>query len=472
MFDKNKNMMGIAIGPERIFIVELKRAVGKLEIRKTVNVELPEGVVRDGFITDVKTFSQKLRDALDENNITASLVVAGILGAGVIAREVDLPKMPKEQVKEALRSEVDKYLLSGEEAVLDFYRPNKGKVLFFAIKRTVVSTLLEAMVKAKLNLIGVDLGSLAALRALSHGNVHLTSQNTTAVILRGSEKIDISIVKDGSPVYFRSIESLPSEELAKEIKVTTDYWEDQFPNAPIKKMVLLEDADNGKSVYDKLSEDFDILQRGELSCMMLSDFNLSQSVSVGLAMRGLKEKFNFDINLIPPEKYKKMQYEKRFVISLAVFSAIFFVVFAASILFSKVLGVHEARLERIQKELGSLPEVLSEVRELNAERTYIIKALNHRKEVIRGIEITPWTGILTDIKNAIPSEVWLTEISSKSGKSLELKGKAFTQDAVYKYVHLLEFSEYIYAPKVDVLGRMEEDQSVFRFKIIGSLREE
>ena len=74
---------------------------------------------------------------------------------------------------------------------------------------------------------------------------------------------------------------------------------------------------------------------------------------------------------------------------------------------------------------------------------------------------------MTDIKNYIPGEVWLTEISSKSEDTLLiLQGKSFSQDAVYKYVRLLAFSDYFYEPKLSFMQSEEkEGRSIFRFNI-------
>lgn len=473
MLDPQKGIVGISIGPERIFVTQLRRTAGKLEIDKSVSVGIPTRAIQNGLIVDIKVFAQTLKKLFIDNDIKARQVIGSISDAAVIMQVAKLPKMPKTQMKEALKGEIDKYMLSGEEAVLDYYPLDKEKVFIVAIKKDIVKTLLTTMEKAGLDLVGIDIAPLAALRALGQGNIDLASKKATILILVGSEKTDISVIKDGIPSYSRSVDTADVPELTKEIKITTTYWEEEFPDVLIEKIVILGDTTKAKNLHVELPEELGAIEQGRPLGMIFADFNLSQSVSIGLAMRGTGEKFTFDTNLLPPEKFIKMKLEKRFLVSFASVSAILFAFFIMSFVFSIIINSYEKKLTPIKQELATSPDILTEVEKVNEERRYIINSLNQKEQFIAQIQLTPWPEILRDLKDYIPKEVQLTEISSKKDTTLILQGKSFSQDAVYKYVHLLAFSDYFYEPKLAVMEDEEEkDSSIFKFNIICPLIEE
>ncbi|MFQ5951832.1 MAG: pilus assembly protein PilM [Candidatus Omnitrophota bacterium] len=467
MLDPQKGIVGISIGPGKVFITQLKLTEEKWEIEKSISVDIAQDMVQDGLIVDVEGFAQILKKAFKDNEIKARQAIAALSGAGAIMRAIEMPEMPPAQMKEALKTEIDKYMLAGEEAIIDYYPVAKEWVFLIALKKSIASALLAAMEKAGLNLIGIDIFPLAVLRALGRGNIDLTSKNATILVLVGDKKTDMGAVKGGVLAFSRSVETVEVPELIKEIKIINTYWGEQFPGIPIEKFVVLGDTEKAEDLRKKLPEELGSAESGKPLGMMPPDFSLSRSASMGLAMRGAEGEFSFDINLLPPEKFRKIKFERRFLASFISVSAILLVLFLMNSLFAAMINSYEKKLMPVKKELAASPEILTAVENINEERMHILDNLNQKKEFIAKVEFTPWAKVLTDVKNFIPKEVWRTDISTKKDETVVLQGKSFSQDAVYRYVRLLSFSDYFHEPKLAVIrGKEKEGRSVFDFKII------
>lgn len=479
MLDSQKGIVGVAIGAEKVFATQLERVAGKLEVDKSVNAEIPTDMVQNGLILDVKGFARILKKLFTDNNIKARRVIACISEAGVITRVIKRPKAvrgapragERSRIEKALKEEINKYLLSGEEAVIDHYPLDKENVFLVALKKDIAGALLSAMEKAGLDLVGIDIAPLAALRALSRGNIDLTSKKATILISGGAKKTDIGVIKGGVLSYSRDIDTVEVPELTKEIKATAVYWEEQFPAAPVEKIVVLGDTTGAKRLHVELPHELGVIEQGKPLGAAPADFNLSRSASIGSAMKGMGERFRFDVNLLPSEKFKKIKFEKNLLVSLAAVSAVLFVFFIMNFVFSAVLYKYKEQLKPIKSALAASPDVITEVEKINEERLRVLGRLNRRRKFIAQTELVPWPEVLSEISGYIPREVWLTKVSSKAGDmpggdTLELRGKSFSQDAVYKYVRLLGFSDCFYESKLEFLRRKEEEgRSVFEFSI-------
>ena len=292
------------------------------------------------------------------------------------------------------------------------------------------------------------------------------------MILIDDKKTGMGIIKGGVLAFSRYIDTVEIPELVKEIEIINAYWGEQFPGIPIEKIVISGDTEKAKFLQTRLPKDLGTIEQGKPLGREITKFNLSQSASIGLAMRRWEEKHLFDINLIPPEKLRKIEIERKFLISFIAVSLILVTLFAMNSVFSFMLNLYEKRLIPVQLELAKSPGILSALQRINEERSYVSVNLSQKEGFIDQIETTPWAQILADITNFIPDEAWLTKISSEKNNVLMLRGISYSQDAVYKYVHLLSFSDYFYEPNLAYIkGREEEGHSLFAFDIICPLTE-
>ncbi|MBU1128192.1 MAG: pilus assembly protein PilM [Candidatus Omnitrophica bacterium] len=465
MFDPEKGIVGISIGPRMIFITRLKRAAETAGAVKTVSVEVEEGMVQNGLIVDVEGLARILKNAFRDNNIKAKRVFACVSDSGEIIRAVTLPKMLKKHTAEALKGEVDKYMLTGEESVIDHYPLDKEKLLLIAIKKDIAVTLLKVMEKAGLDLVGVDIFPLAVLRALSRGNIDLTSKKTTVLILVGDEKTDICVVTNGRLAYSRNIGVTGIAELIREVTDTISYWTELSPDSAVEKIIISGDTAKARDLHVELHEELGAVEQGKCPGLTSAGFDLSRTASIGSAMRVFGEDRVFDINLLPPEKFKKMKLEKLSLTIFTLFSAILLGIFMTSFIFSVMCKRHTKKLELVEQKLAESSNTITEARKIGKERLRAIDMVNKIEVFIAGVEVIPWPGILREIKDRIPPEVWLTRILTTGEAALTLQGESFSQEGVHEYLNLLKSSDYFEGPELLHMRKQEEDSEIVTFGI-------
>ncbi|MBU0570669.1 MAG: pilus assembly protein PilM [Candidatus Omnitrophica bacterium] len=465
MFDPEKGIVGVSIGPRMIFITRFNSTKGTAETGKIVSIKLEEGVVQNGLIVDVEGLARILKNVFRDNNIKAKRVFACISGADEIVRTVTLPKMPKKQMKEALKGEIDKYMLSGEESVIDHYPLNKEKLLLVAIRKDITVTLLKVMEKAGLDLIGIDIFPLAALRALSRGNIDLISKKTTILILIGDEKTDICVVADGRLSYSRNIGTIGIAELIREVTDTISYWIEQSPDSAVEKIVISGDTIKAGELHAVLPDELGVIEQGECPGLTSAEFNLSRAASIGSAMRAFGENKVFDINLLPPGKFKRMRLEKLSLIIFTLFSVILLGIFIASFIFSVICERHTKKLDEVKQKIAESSGAITEAQKIRKEKLRVINMVNKMEVFIAEIEFIPWPSILREIKDRIPPEVWLARIFTAEEFTLTLQGESFSQESVHEYLNLLKSSDYFEEPELLHTRKREEDSAIVAFGI-------
>lgn len=465
MFDVQKTIAGISISPERIFVTCLKYFDGSYVVERSVTEELTPGLVQNGFINNQKEFSGKLREIFRVNDIKARRVIACMHGSNAVTRVVSITEMPSDKKREALKAEIGKYTVTVGEAVIDYFDLGNDKVFLVGIDKKIASGLVVAIDKAGLDLVGIDIPPLAVLRALTRGNIDLSSKKATSLILVGENSADISVIGNGKLLYSRSIATGGIPELIKEIENTTAYWEGEFPALPIEKVVIAGDTSKAKNLMVEFPEGSWFVEEAKPLGVVPSSTGLSCSTSIGLAMRGMNEKAVYDINLLPDEKVKKMKLEKLFLQVFMTLSSVLFAFFIINFVFSWRIDSFEKNVKVMEQKLTASAFVLTESKKLNKDRVQVNNRIRRAEKILGSTNVLPWNDIMTHIRERISDEVWLTEIFSKDD-SMTLRGKALSQDAVYEYVRLLGVSEYFYDTELSYIGRTEEDgNDIFRFRI-------
>jgi type IV pilus assembly protein PilM len=207
-----KRIVGVDIGSTSLRAVELE---GPGKARPTLSryheVPLPEGSVKRGEVLEVNTVAAAFSQLWREGGFTGKNVVLGIGGQSVISRDLTVPRMPLEQIRESLQFQAQDLLpVPVSEAVLDFYpvadEPGDGPpmvrgLLIAAIKQAVTSNLSAAM-EAGLNPVQMDLIPFALTRA---GAASGEAGNAVARIDVGANTTNVIICIDGVPQFVRII---------------------------------------------------------------------------------------------------------------------------------------------------------------------------------------------------------------------------------------------------------------------------
>jgi type IV pilus assembly protein PilM len=207
-----KNIVGVDISSGGIRAVEVRDAAGaRPTVVKYSAIPLPEGAVLRGEVVEVATVVTALRQLWSTGGFTTKNVVLGIGNHRVLARDLTVPRMGIDHIRESLPFQVQDLLpVPVEQALLDFYPVSEGTsengpvvngLLVAAVKES-IDTNVRAVELAGLNPIDVDLIPFALCRVLLRGS---SRQGLVAVIDVGSNTSTVVVARNGVPEFVRII---------------------------------------------------------------------------------------------------------------------------------------------------------------------------------------------------------------------------------------------------------------------------
>lgn len=207
-------------------------------------VTLPPGSVVDGVVTEPAAVSNALKHLWRKNRLACRKVVLGIANPQVLVREMQMPDMDPQQRAKALPFQArDIAALPMDQVVLDFVPlgdadPDSGLVdgLLVVTPHEPVAAAVEAVERAGLTVVRVDLSAFGALRSIANENFP-----TEAVVDLGAHLTTIAVHHLGVPKLVRTVPQGGQELtswLAERVKMSTDEAE----NA--KRTVGLTDPDS------------------------------------------------------------------------------------------------------------------------------------------------------------------------------------------------------------------------------------
>lgn len=207
----SSHIVGVDIGQTAIRAVEAKAVRGgAIEVRGYQEAALPEGAVRGGEVVDSGIVASTLKRMWASGKFGTKDVILGMGDQKVVARDVVMPKLPIEQLRELLPLRVQELIpMPVAEAILDFYpvadapATEEGPAvhgLLVAAYAAAVTTNVSALRRAGLQVVDVDFIPFALQRA-----VGTRGEGVSAVIDIGATTTNIVIATNGIPDFVRII---------------------------------------------------------------------------------------------------------------------------------------------------------------------------------------------------------------------------------------------------------------------------
>ncbi len=209
----SSNIVGVDIGSDHIRAVELKGAnTPKPVVVRQGRIAISPSAVRRGEVVDVAAVSAALRRLWSQARLSSKNVVLGMGGPRVMARDLAVPAVPLEYIRESLPFQVQDTLpMPVSDALLDFYpiseeHTDQGDMinglLVAAVREAVVANV-EAATRAGLNVINVDLIPFALVRALGAGD----SGGSVLYVSVGARTTNLVVTQDRVPQLVRILPS-------------------------------------------------------------------------------------------------------------------------------------------------------------------------------------------------------------------------------------------------------------------------
>jgi type IV pilus assembly protein PilM len=220
-------------------------------VTRCASQNLPEGLVRDGEVSDPEVLGQHLKSFASAAGLPRN-VRLGVANQQIVVRVVELPRIEDDKQRDAaVRFQASEAIaMPLDEAVLDhqiagFTTAADGtprmQVVLVAARRKMIETLLEAVKAAGLKTEGVDLDAFALVRALAVDDEEEVPRARVFCHLGGVSNLAVAV---GTNCFFtRPLSAVWDEEdagsrLADEIRLSIDYYMTQPQAKPVGEVVL------------------------------------------------------------------------------------------------------------------------------------------------------------------------------------------------------------------------------------------
>lgn len=208
MFIKNNIYTCIDLGSYAIKAVQVKKTGNSsLKILDTKREKLPRDTIVDGVIKDESLIANKIKEILDQFKQKTDYIITAIFSNELLIRNIELPLMNKDEVKESIKWEADEQLpYPAEEAAIDFFKVEEGentaKYLISAVKKINIDKFLIPFKKINSKVTVVNTQPMALISVLEYQN---QINEITAIIDLGYSVAQITIADKNNIYLSRTI---------------------------------------------------------------------------------------------------------------------------------------------------------------------------------------------------------------------------------------------------------------------------
>jgi type IV pilus assembly protein PilM len=220
--------IALDIGGSSLVAIEVTGGADRLKLRGCWEWPLSEGLVVDGEIVDSDLFARELRAFVYQAKLRGRTVQVAVSNQKVIVRNVDMPDMTEDELRGAIEFQAQDFIpIPVDEAVLDFLVVGKKEnaegvsrqeVLLVAAQKGMIGTFHGAIKQAGLKVAGIDVSSMALVRALVPPAPFL-AEAATSGICRGiadiSSSVSTLVVAVDNVVKFTRVINFSSEQFAR-----------------------------------------------------------------------------------------------------------------------------------------------------------------------------------------------------------------------------------------------------------------
>jgi len=188
-----------------------------------------------------ETRAEAIKRLFEREGITGEAVNVSVSGPMTITRFVNMPKMTVDELKNALEYEAERYIpfeikdvYLDSDILLENVEGNKVRTIVAASKREVVDRKLEALKKAGLFAVIMDMDCLALTNAFCRSK-NAQKDQVNALLNIGHSLTQVTILKDGALDFVRELQiggaDFAPEKFMNQVRLSFDYYENQVGRA-------------------------------------------------------------------------------------------------------------------------------------------------------------------------------------------------------------------------------------------------
>jgi len=212
-----RSVIGLDIGTNGIRAAEL-RTTDPATLSRFGQLALPQGAMTKGEVVDADAVASVIKELWRRAGFKSKQVQIAVANQNVVVRQVDMPRMSEEDLRSALGYQVQDYIpIPLDEAqldhvLLDEFIADDGtemmRVLAIAAQREMIDGFIGVLARAGLDVAGVDISALAAVRALASNVPPVVGERQAeAIIDVGAGVTNVAVHEFGTPRFVRIVPS-------------------------------------------------------------------------------------------------------------------------------------------------------------------------------------------------------------------------------------------------------------------------
>ncbi len=218
MINKTKGFIsyGLDIGSTSVKGVKLLSGPDGYELLGASVSPIKNPNSREEVLNSIKSVSKDI-------NIEDKMVNISVLGNNVVVRYITLPKMSKDELKNAIKFEAEKYVpFNMDDVVLDYqifdenFEPNKMFVLLVVAKKDIIDYRIKLLDDVDLNPRIIDVDSFALANAFIKNSYVSDKNKSVALVHIGAKFTEINVIYNDLTYFTRTVE-LGGEDITKQI---------------------------------------------------------------------------------------------------------------------------------------------------------------------------------------------------------------------------------------------------------------
>ena len=428
--------LGIDIGRRSLSVAYVKASVRGVRLGAHAVYPFEEERTAE---EKVDLIGDLMRDFLKKNRISPTAVFLGIPRDAVVLRYTELPLAVKENLRESLGYEMEKYVpFSPDEIYFDFQimaeerESGKMRLALVAAKKSSVAPYFAVAERLGVRLSSIEISSTAVANYFAYDTDKGGEASQGFLFLRHDD-LELGLLKGGLLHYSRLLRRPAGEVderafLAEGLKILRRVWGDH--QGRLKTVLCVPESDAG--FIDFFKEDEGI----EVCLPDLSKAGLPSSAMIpayGLALKGVMN-LPMEINLLPRELRKRSSkigyYSMFLLVGLFILSA---VAWGGSAVFK-----HKLALDSLDAELKKLGAEVTRIDRGKKACQRLVDRINYLNTLRQGD--TPILNVIKELSERIPESAWVSSLTF-SDKGVELEGQAASASEL---ISLLDASPFFH----------------------------
>lgn len=456
------------------------------------SVPLEPGVVKEGLILNHQAVSTAMGEIIASKRLKKGKATTSLSGIQSVNRMIDLPKMPRKLLKNAILVEAKRVIpISMDQVYLSWHRISGQKdavqrFFLLGVPRNMLDVEVQCLRRAGIDPRTIYLKPMALAKMANRAEallIDIESEICTIIVLTG-----------GVPIIMRSVAMRPGHSsldrapyVLQELERTLQFYESSYPGHPLSHEMplfltgkLADEEEFYQAIASGVAYNIEPLE-SPMQCP--SDFPLAQfAVNMGLTLKGAPSAakrtardgrfLTIDFNILPDEYHPRRLSAKQLLLALGTLAGIALILPLYQItddvttkaskrqdannILERRVNLRQSQYEEVNRIKGAIADVESRRQDLLDILNDFQDLQDHRSRFYNSLYVST-VGIL-------PDNVTLSSIVQEDGK-LKLVGLAPSYESALAYAKALRNTDGFFDVQVLSLERVDGEEETVSFVI-------